>query len=283
MAETYCGKSCAECAQKEGLNCPGCRPGPGRQFGGDCELARCCRDKGHEVCETCGFKGNCGTLRSRESMPDHRRRTQEAEAQRRAAISQRAPDLGKWLWVIFWLVIPSAVASVLTNDTVVSMAPALKLPGSILQTACSIAYGVILLKLAVHEDRYRTSGICALVTGACCLLTAVITGAGETPAWTLLFTLPAAIVALVGEYNEYMAHSGVLTGVDSELSDKWHKLWGWYILFMVALVLSLLLVMIIPILGLLVTLASTIGISVVSILKLVYLYRTAKLFREYPV
>ena len=38
----------------------------------------------------------------------------------------------------------------------------------------------------------------------------------------------------------------------------------------------------IPILGLLVVLGSAIGMIVVSILKLVYLYRTAKLFREYP-
>ena len=49
MAETYCGKSCAECTKKEQLNCSGCKAGPGRQFGGDCELAKCVRDKGHET------------------------------------------------------------------------------------------------------------------------------------------------------------------------------------------------------------------------------------------
>ena len=44
---------------------------------------------------------------------------------------------------------------------------------------------------------------------------------------------------------------------------------------------SILIIVIIPILGLLVTLAAAIGLIVVSILKLVYLYRTAKLFRDY--
>lgn len=283
MSETYCGKICAECTQKEALNCPGCRPGPGRQFGGDCELAKCCRDKGHEVCETCGFKGNCNTLRGRESMPDYRRRKQEAEAQHRAAVAQRAPVLGKWLWILFWLIIPNSIAGLLTNDTVVSIAPALQLPGSILQAACSLTYGAILLKLAVYEGRYRTAGICALAAGASSVLTAILTGTGSTPTWTLVYSAPVAIAALVGEYNEYMAHSSILTGVDNDLSDKWHKLWGWYILFMVALILSLLLTMIIPILGILVMLACAIGILVTGILKLVYLYRTAKLFREYPV
>lgn len=97
MSETYCGKSCVDCTQKESLNCPGCKAGPGRQFGGDCELAKCVRVKGHETCDTCGFKGNCGTLRSRDRMPDYRIRKIEQEEMRKAAIAKRAPILGKWL------------------------------------------------------------------------------------------------------------------------------------------------------------------------------------------
>ena len=72
MAETYCGKSCIECAKKEILNCPGCKAGPGRRFGGDCRLAQCTREKGHEACETCGFRGECSNLKRREEMPDLR-------------------------------------------------------------------------------------------------------------------------------------------------------------------------------------------------------------------
>ena len=61
MAETYCGKSCVECPRKEELSCPGCKMGPGKQFNGQCELAKCARDKGHETCESCIFRGNGGT------------------------------------------------------------------------------------------------------------------------------------------------------------------------------------------------------------------------------
>ena len=119
MAETYCGKNCTECAQKESLNCQGCKTGPGRQFGGACELAKCVRDKGHETCETCGFKGSCGTLRSRDSMPDYRRRKIEAEETRKAAIAKRAPVLDKWLWILFWLFIPSEIGGLMANETIV--------------------------------------------------------------------------------------------------------------------------------------------------------------------
>ena len=283
MAETYCGKTCAECTKREELNCQGCKAGPGRQFGGDCELAKCVRDKGHETCDTCGFKGNCGTLRSRESMPDYRIRKIEAEAMRKAAIAKRAPVLGKWLWIIFWLVIPSSIGSIMSHETTAKILPGLVMPGQIINAICSLTYGAILLKLGSEEDRYRTAGICALIAGGVSAVVAIITGTAEEATWTLLFTLPAAVVAMVGEYNEYMGHSAVLSGVDNELSEKWEVLWKWYIGLFLGMTGCILLMLIAPVLGAIVILGCAIGTVVVGILKLVYLYRTAKIFREYPV
>ena len=283
MAETYCGKTCAECTKKEQLNCSGCKVGPGRQFGGDCELSKCVRDKGHETCDTCGFKGNCGTLRSRESMPDYRIRKIEAEEQRKAAIAKRAPVLGKWLWIIFWLVIPSSIGSIMAHETTAKILPGLFMPGQIINAICSLTYGAILLKLGTEEDRYRTAGICALIAGASSALAAMINGGSDGATWILIFTIPAAIVAIVGEYNEYMAHSAVLSGVDNELSEKWEVLWKWYIGLFAGIFGSILLMLIIPVLGAIAVIGTTIGTVVVSILKLVYLYRTATIFREYPV
>ena len=283
MAETYCGKNCIECVQKESLNCQGCKAGPGRQFGGDCELAKCVRDKGHETCETCGFKGNCGTLRSRDSIPDYRIRKIEAEEQRKAAIVKRAPILGKWLWIIFWLIIPSTIGSLMANETTAKILPGLLMPGQIITAICSLTYGAILLKLGSEEDRYRTAGICALIAGGVSAAVAIITGTAEEATWTLLFTLSAAVVAMVGEYNEYMAHSAVLSGVDNELSEKWELLWKWYIGLFLGMLGCILLMLIAPVLGAIAILGCAIGTVVVGILKLVYLYRTAKIFREYAV
>ena len=283
MAATYCGKSCEECTKKAQLPCSGCKTGPGRQFGGDCELAKCVRDKGHETCETCGFKGNCGTLRSRESMPDYRIKKIEAEVMRKAAIAKRAPVLGKWLWIIFWLVIPSSIGSIMSHETTAKILPGLFMPGQIINAICSLIYGAILLKLGSEEDRYRTAGICALIAGGVSAVVAIITVAAEEATWTLLFTLPAAVVAMVGEYNEYMAHSAVLSGVDNELSEKWEVLWKWYIGLFLGMFGCIIVMLIIPILGAIAILGGAIGTVVVGILKLVYLYRTAKIFREYPV
>lgn len=280
MAETYCGKTCAECAHKEALNCPGCKTGPGRQFGGDCELARCCRSKGHGECATSGFSANCGTLRGRERIPEQRRKHLAYEEARLAAIAKRAPVLGKWLWFLFWLVVPGSVASLLSLEIIAESAPGVFLAGEILSALCSGAYGLILLRLSSEEDRYKTAGLCVLAGAAVSALIAFISGGGEAPTWTLLLSLPAAIASLVGEYNECAAHSIMLDGLDNELSEKWEQLWKWTLGCYCGLIGGLVLVFIIPVLGLLVVLASAIGVLVTSILKLIRLYGTAQAFRE---
>lgn len=281
MAETYCGKNCAECTQKELLNCQGCKYGPGRRFGGDCKIAKCVMEKGHETCDTCSFTGNCSIQRSCTGMSEERIRRLEAEAARKAEAAKQAPLLGKWLWIIFWLIIPSSVASILTNQTVIQYLPGLNLPGQILNAICCAIYGISLLKLASTDEHYRKAGIFVLIAGGVSAAVAVVAGAtGETPTWTLLLTIPAAIVALVGEYNEYMGHSAILSGVDNELSEKWDVLWRWYIGLFLGMFGCILVMLIIPILGALALIGAAIGLAVISIKKLVYLYHTAKLFRS---
>ena len=283
MSETYCGKNCAECAQKESLNCQGCKYGPTRQFGGDCKISQCAMEKGHETCDTCSFMGNCSIQRSCTGMPEERIRRLEAEAARKAEAAKQAPLLGKWLWLIFWLIIPSSVASILTNQTVIQYLPGLNLPGQILNAICCAIYGISLLKLASVEEFYKKAGIFVLIAGGISAVDAIATGtagAVQAPAWTWLLTIPAGIIALIGEYNEYMGHSAVLAGVDNELSEKWASLWKWYIGLFLGMLGCILVMLILPLLGALALLAAAIGVVVVSIKKLVYLYRTAKFFRN---
>jgi len=281
MADTYCGKICSECTRKEILNCPGCKEGPGRQYDGDCELAKCCRDKGHEVCDTCGFKGNCGTLRSKDQQPDYRKRKIEAELRQKQEVAKRAPFLGKWLWVLFWLVIPTTIAGLMENDLVAESAPSVFFAGQILSAVCSLVYGIILMKMSAEEDRYRTAGICALVSAVISLLVAILDRGAEGVTWTLILTIPAVIVGFVGEYNEYMTHSAVLMGLDDDLSSKWETLWKWYIGLFLGIIGCIVVMLIFPLLGAIAVLCVAIGVAVISILKLVYLYRTAKVFRQY--
>ena len=185
---------------------------------------------------------------------------------------------------MFWLIIPSSVANIFTNQTIVLYLPGLNLPGQILNEICCAVYGFSLLKLASTDERYKKAGILILIAGVDSVVGAVvagITGEVQAPTWTLLLTIPAAIVALVGEYNEYMGHAAVLAGVDNELSEKWANLWKWYIGIFLGMLGCILVMLIIPILGVLALLCATIGLVVIGIKKLVYLYRTAKVFKDY--
>ena len=277
MSATYCGKTCAECAKKEILNCPGCKAGPGRPFGGDCKLAHCARDKGHETCATCALKGGCVTFKRRDEMPDYRIRRINEDEKKKTDMARKAPFLGKWLWLIFWLIIPSAIGSLMMQESMVKLLPGLELPGQLIKAVCTLIYGAILLKVSTEEHRYQTAGICALVAGAFSAIS--LMGAP----WTGIFTLPAAVVAVVGEYNEYMAHSAVLYGIDHELAWKWESLWKWYIGLYLGMFGCIFVMLITPVFGALALIGCAIGTLVVSILKLIYLYRTAVIFREYPV
>lgn len=280
MAETYCGKTCSECASKEQMNCPGCRVGPGREVGGDCDLARCCRTKGHETCDTCGFKGNCGTLRSRDWMTDNRRRKLESAAAEKAAVARRAPILGKWLWIMFWLCIASEAVGLLSFEQISQLIPVIKVPVTFIAAAINIAYCLILLKISSEEERYRTAGICAIAGWVLSVVSDLLFGDSET-ALSLTFTLPAAIVGFIGEYQEFTANGNVLWGIDNELSDKWNMLWKWYIGCYGAVFGSIILMFLMPVIAVIVLVASGIAFLVIHIIRIVYLYRTAKIFREY--
>ena len=281
MSGTYCGKSCTECTQKEVLSCPGCKVGPGRTFGGDCELAQCCQKKGHESCETCSFKENCGILRMCHQQPEIRKKKMELQQNRSQEMIEKAPFLGKWLWILFWMFVPSAIASILSNENIAGFAPGIYLFGEVLAAISALAYGLVLLKLSSQERQYRTAGFCSVVSSVLSILVMVIVSVTETLILPLSVTIPLLVIALIGQYFEFNAHATTLYQyrVDYEPAEKWKILWKWNIGCMIALICSILVVLILPILGLLALFVVAIATIVVGIMKLVYLYKTAMIFR----
>lgn len=283
--EGLCGKNCDTCDWREKLACPGCQEGPGKAFSGECHVAACCREKGHECCATCNFLGNgCMKYKGRDDVPAVRLRDAERKQERRKWMNENALVLGKWLWLLFWLVIPNVVANIMTNGNVVVLAPGLRIPGELLSLLCGLAYVFILWQLREAGDRYRTAALGFLVS-------AIAGGAAAAVTWnegslglgflTLVLLMLAMAASLYGTYQEYNAHAAVLEGLDDGLAEKWRRLWKWEIGFLLGLFGCILLMMISAVLGLLALIAVLIGIVAVGILKLVYLWRMAKLFREY--
>ena len=276
MSGTYCGKDCGTCADREQMNCAGCE-----SVRRECTIAGCCTGKGHENCGTCGFREGCRKLMNRENMPAYIRRQRELQekqladaAAREEQAVRRAPLMAKWLSVMFWLTIASIVIGLIGKF------PALVLAGEILTVVCGLGVAWALLQLQGEDPRYRTAAVCTLVPQIVSLVVVLISGGGEAPTWTLVLSLPAAVVELVGAYNKCMAHSCVVGGVNAELGDRWETIWKWNIIGLGALIGSIVLMMIVPVLGALVALAAAVVLLVVSIMEMVALYRSAEVFKQ---
>jgi hypothetical protein len=56
MADPFmgrCGIDCNDCEYRAPMNCPGCVCSEGKPFWGECSVAKCSADKGHEHCGKC--------------------------------------------------------------------------------------------------------------------------------------------------------------------------------------------------------------------------------------
>ena len=182
--------------------------------------------------------------------------------------------LGKWLWYYFILIVPSIIAGVLQAIT---SAPALVLVGNIISIAVSVATIAILVILGKYDKNYKTAGLLQIPVFVTNLIQTIAFGA-EVPLWYSGIDLVAALIGLYGTYLEFKTHAYVTATVDPMLSANWMKLWKWMVICMIVSICSVFLLLI-PIIGILIMVAGLIGLIVCSIIKLIYLYRTAKLFQ----
>jgi hypothetical protein len=65
-----CGIDCEACEYRAKMNCLGCQAAKGKLFWGECALAKCCMDKGHDHCGQCqDFP--CDTLKEYSYDSEH--------------------------------------------------------------------------------------------------------------------------------------------------------------------------------------------------------------------
>ncbi len=295
MAETYCGKNCSECAEYQNSLCPGCRQGPGSWLGNDCDIAQCARDKGCATCLGCDSQKTCILCAGASVMPE-RRKQRAAAKEAGQALRRQRKDVGKWLWIYFWMFIPSLIAAFMSYNIFVRTLFALRLPGEILCILIGIVQCVLLFLLSKEEKNYGYAAW-AMVPVIVISVPDVIYHAGyfkTSPSLThilAIMSLLAAASTAVMSYFECKANRNVLTDVDARLSEKWRKLWGQYRIAWILLwiawtllyaseALALIRITAVKVLGGMVLVAANIGLIVVGIQRLIYLYKTAKLFRE---
>lgn len=275
MAETYCGKSCSECAERARFNCPGCRVGPGRAYTGECSISKCCNTRGHHSCESCTSASTCPQLRKRGSMVadlEYAKQREQAELRRRVSDSIR---LGKGLTVLFWITIMSIIVNAVLEF--MSLMPEVSISTEWVSILFGAAFGAIFISLRSVSYCFKMSAIFRFISVGLIFVALLPVG---TTAVTVL-TLISLVPSFISEYQEYMGYIEVTHKHEEELSEKWSKLWIWAFISLICAGVGLLFAMFGSGLGALLVLAASVVTIVVSIMKVVYLYRTANEFRSF--
>ena len=253
--------------------------GPGNFLHGDCPVAYCCRQKGRSECFSCESKENCETWHSREMQPEYRKQRIAAEAIGRIYIAQHAPTMAKCFALLFFVILISYITFPLTSIGLFRTYPLL----FVLCSACSciftFSYAFILFRLSVIYKRYSYAGLCADIVAIHHLLEIVLFSNNSSALSGLLSVITYAAM-IVESYHFFKATSEALNGVDDNLSAKWSGLWKWCKWFMIGTVASFVLVLI-PIVGVLILTLSIIGIATIYVIKLIYVFKTAKAFKKF--
>lgn len=224
-----------------------------------------------------------------------------------AWLKEHAPTLAKWLMVLFWLGIARFVCNGFENT--IKLPKYVPVTGLVLSAA---TYLISLLqifaawKLQKAERKFR---MLALINAASTVFLAItqVTLGGADPAVIAgivsdrtqragVQALVAVLLALalgldvVVYYFEMTAFHNVTRYVDEELAEKWLKLRTWMIGLTAATFAAILLGILIAgnpfayfngwgTVILLLAVPSSLGMLVCSVILMVYLYRTAKLFK----
>lgn len=270
MAESYCTKSCTDCPDREAFNCPGCRVGPGKAFGGECDISKCCVTRGLHSCESCLASSGCIKLKRRDSVAKDREYKKQREQREYSLLVRDSNLLGKGLTVLFWVLI----ASILEFPTQYLEQ---EIISEVYGLLIGITYAVTLLRLSDTSYYFKISGICRLV---CAGLTFIAT-LPESSILAFLLALLALVPSFIAEYQEYMGYIEVTQKLDEDFSEKWGKLWYWNFAGLIGMGLGLVLAFFGSVLGALLLVMASVTTVVVSIMKAVYLRRSAKLFRSF--
>jgi DNA-binding XRE family transcriptional regulator len=279
-SNSYCGKNCDACTHREQRNCPGCRMGASSVSSQGCAIGECCKRQYHNSCQSCSQKEKCTLLQTKKDMPVLLDQQIQEKKLKNEMLRRKKMFLGKWTWILFWLVVPLAIAGFLMSEQIAYIAPSLYLLGNILQICVGIAEGIILLHMSAHSKDFKIAGYCALILSAVRLWNFIMVGGIYESGADGIFSLPSTVLPIVYTYYFCRGFAGVLEDVDWELSEKWKNLRKALLIAFSSLIGSSMLgvMQIMPSLMLLLILVSVFAVFIIGVLRIVYMYKNAKAF-----
>ena len=193
------------------------------------------------------------------------------------AIVSRAPLMAKWLMTMFW----ANIAHIIINFIKIESSVVYTTIQNILIAICVLLICLSLFKMRGEDERYGRAALFQLIPLVINLIPTLVMDSYNTLVWlSFLVSLIAAVLSLFATYYEFRAHSCIVGGLDSELGDRWQKLWVWQVIGIAGTVLSLFIAALGAAgLGAVLVLIVAIYVLVIQIIYLVTLYRSAKAYR----
>ena len=288
---TLCGNDCAACGQRYELRCPGCAAGPGSARG-DCEIAACCRERSPGGCAGCVSRGECALYASRTQMPAYRlyrQPRQQPGPLPDGAVHLMADTLMTMFWLLIGGVVLNMISMLLTSEGgALFMGGALKIAAaaSLIGGLVYVVYGVLTLRLGRLCRSYKPAGILWIIAGALNALTALLTllpvaGISLFSSRGQGISGLAMILMVIALGKEISGHRQMLRGLRPALARSWGAVWWCSLAFMLGtLAAAAILLAGAMVLGAAAALICGLGMIVMSILRFIWLARSAGTFRD---
>ena len=191
------------------------------------------------------------------------------------AIVSRAPLMAKWLMTLFW----ANIAHIIINFIKIESSVVYTTTQPILANVCTLVICFSLFQMRGEDKRYSLAALFMLIPVVLDTVFGMLIGYGDSTGLVIVVALISVVLSLLATYNEFHAHSCIVGGLDSELGDRWQKLWVWQIIGIAGTFVSLLLTVLAAGLGAVLVLIVAIYVLVIQIIYLVTLYRSAKAYR----
>lgn len=313
MENSYCGKDCEDCLDREAVGCPGCKYGPGKEDGTLCEIARCCSNKYRNFCEGCDNSESCSRLADREGMMQkwNENKTRVSAEASAAAVpmgsadtaysgerssgardNHDAPFVRSHLIAIFWLFLLAGFGNVLSNENIFGSVSIVIGLGSLINIGASIATAILMIRLGREEATFKTAGICDLVaTGLLFVAELILAGAlvamefsglaagGIGAIFAMLMLLAAVVLEIIAGYKFLVACGRIVERRDLGLANCWYVMSKLFFWIFGGIIILLILMFIMPVIALILMFLFILGVLAFGICEYVFLYQTANRFR----
>ena len=287
MDNSYCGKNCETCMDKEALNCPGCKEGPGKYHSDECAVASCAREKGIP-CTACASCGGCPKFMGKNRIPRQRlwdKKSREVEQQvddeLDAYLKPRLSVMETWFPRLFRADLIYAAAAIFSLGFLDDRIPVLNWILTAASYGALAAIGVCCLKMAdLSRKHYVTAGISTFILLAIHFANLFLQDGSRTV--RIFVVALGAAAELVQMCYLCWGNASVLELVDEDLSRDWNRLSAWFLLVsIVRNVITWFLVSKMVGLAVYLDMLAVLPYYGVLVLRAAYLYKSGKACWEY--